>query len=269
MSARVRVLLAKEWAELKRRRELLLTTLLPAVLFLAFALGIGLVLPAVQGERVYNDPDLKQAFAALLRHAPELAAIGPKELFQVLMFRQFMLFMLILPVTSAMSIAAYSIVGEKVSRSLEPLLATPITTMELLVGKCLAAAIPSVVLAWLMFGLYTVGIAMLTPPEVFRHVINATALCIIFLITPLIGVLGLSLGIIGSSRSTDPRSAQQIGVVVILPLMAVFISQMLGLFLLTPLIVLGGAAILAAIDFFVLKVGAALFQREAILTRWK
>ena len=50
----------------------------------------------------------------------------------------FMLIPLFIPV----NIAAYSIVGEKTTHSLEPLLATPISTGELLAGKNLASVIP-------------------------------------------------------------------------------------------------------------------------------
>jgi len=42
------------------------------------------------------------------------------------------------------AIAAYSIVGEKIEKSLEPLLATPTTDGELLLGKSIAGFIPSV-----------------------------------------------------------------------------------------------------------------------------
>lgn len=53
---------------------------------------------------------------------------------QVYMLNLFTLMFMILPVTIPVTIAAYSIVGEKTTRSLEPLLATPITTTELLLG---------------------------------------------------------------------------------------------------------------------------------------
>jgi len=42
-------------------------------------------------------------------------------------------------------IASYSLIGEKVQKSLEPLLATPTTDAEILAGKALAAFIPSLV----------------------------------------------------------------------------------------------------------------------------
>ena len=46
---------------------------------------------------------------------------------QAFIFQQFMLLLLI-PVTGAMAFAGYSLIGEKQGRTLEPLLATPITT---------------------------------------------------------------------------------------------------------------------------------------------
>jgi len=43
------------------------------------------------------------------------------------------------------AIASYSLVGEKVEKSLEPLLATPTTEGEILLGKSLTAFIPAIV----------------------------------------------------------------------------------------------------------------------------
>ena len=62
-----------------------------------------------------------------------------------------------MPLMVPVTIAAYSIVGEKVTRSLEPLLATPISTTKLLLGKGLAAALPGIVTAWISYGLFLIG----------------------------------------------------------------------------------------------------------------
>ena len=269
MSGRVRVLVMKEWRELVHRKGLILSTLVMFSLFLFIPFGIGILMPALQGGNTYSDPDLQKNLAGLLRLEPELASLGPVALFEIMIFRQFMLFFLIAPVVSGLSIAAYSIIGEKVGRSLEPLLATPIGTTELLWGKCRAAAIPTVLVSWFFFGLSAIGISRLLRPEVFARVFNATSLGIVFLIAPMIGVLGLSVGIITSSRTTDPRSAQQISVVVVLPLLGIVLSQIFGLFQLTFSLVLGAAAFLALLDVVVLWIGARLFEREAILTRWR
>jgi ABC-2 type transport system permease protein len=259
----------KEWAELIRRRVLvLLMTLLPALAMLVATAAV-LVLPSLIGEKTYNDPDLHRAFSALREHGPGLADLEIKALFQVLMLRQLLLLLLLVPIFVSMSVAAYSIVGEKVNRSLEPLLATPITTAELLLAKSLAAVIPGVALTWLIFGWVAILVAAFAVPGVCAHVFNATAFCVIFLIGPLVGLLGLSLVVIMSARTSDPRSAQQIGAVVVLPLVAIIVGQIAGFFFLTPRLALLGAAVLTVIDACVLAAGVAAFQRETILTRWK
>ncbi len=53
-------------------------------------------------------------------------------------------FFIILAAILPSVIGSYSFIGEKVEKSLEPLLATPTTDDELLLGKCLAAFLPSV-----------------------------------------------------------------------------------------------------------------------------
>jgi len=65
----------------------------------------------------------------------ELSAYGRVQVF---LFQQFLMVFLLIPITGAMALAAHAVVGEKQARTLEPLLATPITTAELLVAKVLA-----------------------------------------------------------------------------------------------------------------------------------
>jgi ABC-2 type transport system permease protein len=86
---------------------------------------------------------------------------------------------------------------------------------------------------------------------------------------PLVAVLGLSLGVIVSSRANDPRTAQQIGGLFILPIIALFTAQLQGLYFLNLPVVMIAAVALAIIDLAVLGVGVALFDRETILVRWK
>jgi len=269
VSDRIGVLIRKEWRELRGRKALLLTAILVPLIILIVSLGAALLLPALEGDKAYNDPEVEKSLSLLIEDSPELMELDTSEALQILMLRHFLLILLIVPVVLGTTITAYSIVGEKISRSLEPLLATPLSTTELLLGKLLASAIPAILISWAVFGIYALAIIMFTPDNVFAHVINLTALGIIFLICPLVALLGLLLVIIASSRFSDPRSAQQVGVVVILPLVGIMMSQMMGLFLLTPILVLIGALILAGIDVFVLKFGVNYFKRETILTRWK
>jgi ABC-2 type transport system permease protein len=263
----VLVILKKEWTDLRRHRLLLISMAAPAIIFLILPFVLVTLVPLLDPTG-WNDRDFQRMIEVLGRAEPELRRLDPLVVLHIYIFRQFVLMLLLVPILGALSIATYSIVGEKQNRTLEPLLATPIETTELLLGKSLAAAIPATLLVWIAFGLYVLGIRALSPPEVLPRVANPVGLGLIFLIGPLVAVLSLGLGVIVSSRAKDPRTAQQIGVLLILPLMALFIMQMRGFFLLDVRWVLVGAVALLALDAIVLKIGARLFERETILTRW-
>ena len=62
-----------------------------------------------------------------------------------------MAYFLLIPAMVPMAIATQSVIGEKVARSLEPQLATPLEVRELLAGKTLAAALPAVTATWAVF----------------------------------------------------------------------------------------------------------------------
>ncbi len=86
---------------------------------------------------------------------------------------------------------------------------------------------------------------------------------------PMTSGVALQVGVLVSARVNDPRTAQQFGALFILPLTGLFMAQMSGAFVLTTgmgLLVLAG---LAVVWFFLLLFGIAIFEREAILTRWK
>jgi ABC-2 type transport system permease protein len=82
-------------------------------------------------------------------------------------------------------------------------------------------------------------------------------------------VLSVNFSIMVSSRVNDPRVAEQLSAVVILPLMAVFFGQIAGLFILNSTLVLIMCVVLLLVDILVIYLAIRLFQRETILTRWK
>lgn len=101
-------------------------------------------------------------------------------------------------------IAAYSVVGEKTTRSLEPLLATPVTTVELLMGKALAAVIPAVGATWACFLLFVLLMVPLgASPAVAGYILGPTWLTAIFLLSPLMAVMAVNFALMVSSRVSD------------------------------------------------------------------
>jgi ABC-2 type transport system permease protein len=224
---------------------------------------------------------MKETMPADLAGAPteqlpkEMAALCPEELnsndcIKVYMISSFMVLFMIVPIAIPGAIAGYSVVGEKTTRSLEPLLATPITTLELLAGKCLAAVIPAVLATYAAFGLFALGAAIiLANPALTAVLLDARWLLAVFAVGPLLAALAVTFALMVSSRVNDPRVAEQISMIIIIPVMAGFLGQISGLFILNREIVVVTAAVLAVLDVLMFYLATRVFQRESILTRWR
>lgn len=168
------------------------------------------------------------------------------------------------------STAAYSIVGEKVEKSLEPLLATPTTDTELLLGKAIAAFVPAVLAIWTAGLIFMMAADYLTF-GVFRgyYFPGWVPGIILFLLVPLAAAMGVEVAIIVSSRVSDVRGANQLAGLMYIPFMALFIAGTDGVipFDLTTLLVI--CAVLLLADVVLSFLSAATFNREEILTKWK
>ena len=68
---------------------------------------------------------------------------------------------------------------------------------------------------------------------------------------------------------TDPRVAEQLSVVVILPILLLMFGQIAGIVILNRgLMLLLGLGVLV-VDAILIPLAINMFQRESILTRWK
>ena len=167
-------------------------------------------------------------------------------------------------------IASYSLIGEKVQKSLEPLLATPTTDEEILAGKSIAAFLPAMGATFLGVLIFTVLVDLFT-----HNVLNSlyfpnwNIVIILFIQAPLACLLSVGYNVLVSSRMNDVRSAQQLGSLIILPLGAVYLLSELKVMSLTTDNMWIMAAILLVIDGILFYLVKATFQREEILTKWK
>jgi ABC-2 type transport system permease protein len=259
---KIRTIIAKEWSEVFRNRLVLFTVIFMPLLFVALPLISLATMAGLGSDSLNTGGDL--GFGEIV-----CTGLTDGECAQVYMLDIFTLLFMILPISIPVTIAAYSIVGEKTNHSLEPLLATPITTGELLAGKGLAAAIPAIIATWLSFGLYLVGVRILTNATVFAHVLEPLWLAAVFVVGPLLTILAVCTAIIVSSRVTDPRVAEQLSAVVILPIILVLVGQSMGLFILDRQIIILAIIVVAMADAVLVVIAVKTFQREAILTKWK
>jgi ABC-2 type transport system permease protein len=155
------------------------------------------------------------------------------------------------------------------ARTLEPLLATPITTVELVVGKVLGSLIPTLAIALASQVVYLLLIAMSAEAGVIHAIVNARTLVLTVLVGPAAALVSLQSAIVISSRVNDARTAQQFGVLIIVPLAAVLVAQFTGSLWLSASALAFVALGLFGVWMLLTMFSVAMFEREAILTRWK
>ncbi len=260
---KIKTIIRKEWADVFRNRMVLFTVLFIPLVFTAVPVSLlfltrGTSAGAPAGE--------------LPAQAYQLCPPGVTmiECFQIYVLNQFMLLFMFTPLIVPVTIAAYSIVGEKTTRSLEPLLATPITTAELLLGKNLAAAIPATVGSWFSVTLYVIGARLLVGrPQVAAILFSPMWWIGIFAVGPLLAILSTNCAMMVSSRVNEPHVAEQLSAVVVLPLLTLFLAQVAGLVILNRSLIIALAVGLAVLDALLFRLAERVFDRETILTRWR
>ena len=174
-----------------------------------------------------------------------------------------------MPAYIPLSIATFSIIGEKQARTLEPVLATPIRTIELLAGKAIAALVPGVLAGWVTYFAFVEPASLVYGPNLFGVVTDVSGWSAYSCSDPPSGWRSVVAGVVVSSRVNDPRVAQQVGGIIIVPIIAVTLLQATGTLLVGAAGYLLMAAIVLVVSLLGLRAGVALFDREAILTRWR
>ncbi len=260
---KIRTIIRKEWAEIFKNRLVISTIIFMPLILSMIPLMMNYLTRGSSVEELTSDMP-----SEFLRFCQEGLTAG--ECFQVYLSNQFLLLFMIIPLMIPVNIAAYSIVGEKTTRSLEPLLATPITTGELLTGKNLAAAIPAILATWGGFLIYIVGtLLVVQSPRVVAALLDPMWWLAVIVLGPLLAIMSVNFSIMVSSRVNEPRVAEQVSAVVILPILAVFIGQIAGLFIINRSLIFLMIVVVLVVDVLLLYISTHLFQRETILTRWK
>lgn len=166
-------------------------------------------------------------------------------------------------------LASYSLVGEKIEKSLEPLLATPITDSELLLGKSIAAFIPPIGAIYISSIVFMVLANVVTHNTLgYSYFPNWTIGIILLLVAPLSAILSIEWSVIVSSRASDARAAQMQGLFIVLPLAAVYVTSEVGAISLDTKTLLIISAVILAADIALFFLSTKTFQREEILTKW-
>ena len=232
----------------------------PALVFAAIPTGLVAFIEATR-PRPQPAGQIQQYIANFPNIQPKLAA-------QAFIVTNFMAYFLLIPAMVPMAIATQSVIGEKVARSLEPQLATPLEVSELLTGKTIAAALPAVTAPGLVFIGYGLVNGFIADPRLTRFVFSDVWIAAMLTLVPLICLLSVLLGIVISSRVNDPRTAQQIGGFVVIPIIGIAVAQFFGgnaTFNMQQVLI--GDLLVAGLVGVTLLIGSWAFDRESILTR--
>ncbi|MGH7760921.1 MAG: ABC transporter permease [Candidatus Dormibacteraceae bacterium] len=177
------------------------------------------------------------------------------------------LVMLIAPALLPAVIAAYSVVGEREQGTLEPLLTTPVSREELLLGKAIGVVVPAVGMAYLLFTIVQVCARLFASnAAVVSDLGQGPHILAEILFAPLLAGWSIWVGIGISTRASDVRVAQQLGTLSSIPPLAVVALVAFDVF--TPSVTLAVvfAVVLLAADVILFRIVSALFDRERLIT---
>jgi ABC-2 type transport system permease protein len=261
---RLRAVIRHEILELSRSRIIFLTmAIVPSVLVLVALLT---------EQAILATPDAAFRFEGSM---PELLerywneGLEPKTAVLILLNEQFLTMLLIVATALPSTVASHAVIGEKVERTLEPVLATPVATVELLLGKTFVSIVPGVLFTWIAYGATIAGFAWMSPPVVLASATRPVWPLAFAALAPLVACTSALTSIAVSSRVNDPRTAQGLAGFLVIPLLGMGISALLGAITIDVSWIVWGVALMTAIDAALLAIAVRLFSRETILTRWR
>ena len=255
------IIFRKEIKEIIKNKSIWLPVIIITAIF-SIAMPLGFI---IGSESVLNDEDTLNFISKVFGSVDD-----PLRVLIGFMLKQLLIFLLMIPAMVPSLIAPSSIIMEKENNPLEPLLATPIKTSELLLGKTLTALVPAFVVSTTSFIILTVVVDVAALIKLgYAPLPTAEWVVVAFILSPILSFIITMASVIVSSRSTDIKSAQGIGAMVILPIYLIIGLQLAGIFLLNITYLLIGCLVLLAVCPLVLRLAVKIFDRENILTRWK
>ncbi|MCL2287610.1 MAG: ABC transporter permease [Candidatus Bathyarchaeota archaeon] len=261
----------KDWLEIKRNWQVLLPIIImPLIFSVALPSIIGVI-----GNMPVTDTSNNQDFNELIPNLPPdvqntLSGMPPNlSMMYIMLVYLFAPMLLIIPVMVSSVIGSDSFAGENERKTIEALLATPISDGELLLGKILVCFIPAMIVTLVAYSVYIIIVDAITF-SMFGGILllpNISWLIMMFGVTPMIALCGIGLTVMVSSKVKGFKEAQQISIILILPVLGLIFAQMMGIILLGPLMLIALIGILAVVDIAIYYLSVKIFQREEILAK--
>ncbi|MGH9130000.1 MAG: ABC transporter permease subunit [Acidimicrobiales bacterium] len=192
--------------------------------------------------------------------------VSPHSASGLLVHADLLLYLLAVPALVPATLASYSVVGERRQGTLEPVLTTPTRREEFLLGKALAAFVPSVAVSYVVFALFVAVVELFARPGIPAAIIRGPELLAQILFTPLLAAWSIWVGIGISAKTNDVRTAQQLSTLASLPIVAVTSLIAYKVIPASLSIAIGFGAALLVLDRLGWRITSASFDRERLIT---
>ena len=269
---KVRLVFRKDWREISRNWQVLMPIMVVPLLFTVAIPAAVVLMP----ELVNAPTSSTGSVELMLKNLPggiraQLAGMTEDQIMTYVMLLYFFApFFLIIPLMASSVIASDSFAGEKERKTIEALLATPITDGELFMGKVLVSFVPSMLVTAASFAIYTATVDLLTYGMFGRPLLpNLSWALLILGLAPTVALASIGLTVMISARVKGFREAQQISAVLVVPILVMLFAQASGTMVFGYLMVGALTLVFILVDVLLFRVGVRIFQRDKILSQGK
>ncbi|NHV06000.1 MAG: ABC transporter permease [Thaumarchaeota archaeon] len=269
---KVILIFKKDWREIRRNWQILLP-----IFVIPFMISVLLPMFILSTPSIISMPASSLAgIENLMKNLPkniqtEIKEMNIQQALIYIMLQYFIApFFLVIPIMVSDVIASDSFAGEKERKTIEALLATPISDDELFMGKVLVAFIPAVIATTVSFLLYSVVVDLYSLRLLNGKLIlpNLTWLLLVFCLSPTVALTSIGLTVTISTKVKGFREAQQISAGITIPILFMLIfGQVMGIVILGPQMIVFLTISFLVANFFLFGIGISLFGREEILSK--
>lgn len=261
----------KDWREVRRNWQVILPIVVIPFMFSILLPLLIILIPSLAATPGSSLGGLETMIENLPNYVQdELVGMTEQQVLVYIMSLYFFApFFLIIPLMASSVIASDSFAGEKERRTIEALLATPISDSELFLGKILVSFIPSMMVTVVSFLIYSSLVDLLSFTIFDGRLLlpNLVWVMLIFGLAPTVALASIGLTVMISAKVKGFREAQQISAILLIPILILVFGQVSGAIIFGPIVVGALIGAFAIVDLLTFYIGVKMFKREEILSK--
>lgn len=238
------------------------------VTLLTVPLVLTIFVPTVFVLTIHFIPNETDEFGKMLELFPLIEQTGDMERTIIMLVFNYILpvFFLLIPIMASTIMSATSFVGEREKHTLETLLYCPLPLKQIFRSKVLASFLLSMAVSFISF----IAMLLVLESEVFfitdsLLIPDINWLLIMFLVSPAISMIAITLIVRFSAKAQSVEDAQQGSVFLLLPILLLLIGQFTGILLINSWILLGLGILCACFAWLLMKRAMGNFSYEQLL----